>query len=246
MKFVLMLVLIAGMAVPAAAQQPLPQPRDRVINVNAVGTVQREPEKAVVTVAVESSAATAQAAATANARKMEAVIAALRRIGIMPPKVRTTSYELHPEYAPPTRDNPNPTPRVVGYRAINMVMVEVDTISRVGMVIDATVSSGANRVHNLSFELRDVEAARLEALKLATAKARSEAEVLAAAAGQRLGPPLSISSSSYFEPRQYRMAEAAMRGDVMAVAPPPPPTPIEPGTLTVTANVNIVYKMEDR
>jgi uncharacterized protein len=246
MKFVLMWVLLAGMAAPAVAgaQQPQPQRPDRVINVNATGTVQREPEKAVITVAVESSAATAQAAAQANARKMDAVMAALRRIGIVPPKVRTTGYELHPEYAQPSRENPNPTPRVVGYRAINMVLVEVDTIARVGAVIDATVSSGANRIHNLSFELRDVEAARLEALRLATAKARSEAEVLATATGQRLGPPISISSSSYFEPRQYRM-EAAMRGDVAMVAPPPP-TPIEPGTLNITATVNIVYRMEDR
>ena len=242
MKFVLTSVLLAGLVAPAVAQQPQPQRPDRVINVNATGTVQREPEKAVITVAVESSAPTAQAAAQANARKMDAVFAALRRVGIVPPKVRTTAYELHPEYAQPTRDNPNPTPRVVGYRAINMVLVEVDTIAKVGTVIDATVSSGANRIHNLSFELRDSEAARLEALKLATAKARNEAEVLAAATGQRLGPPVSISSSSYFEPRQYRMD---MRAEV-AMAPPPAPTPIEAGTLTITATVNIVYRMEDR
>jgi uncharacterized protein YggE len=230
MKFVIMSVLLAATATPAVAvaQQPRPERPDRVINVNATGTIQREPEKAVITVAVESDAATAQAAAQANARKMEAVFAALRRVGIVPPKARTIAYELHPQYQQPSRDNPNPTPRVIGYRALNMVVVEVDTISRVGAVIDATITAGANRVANLSFELRDVEAARLEALKLATAKARAEAEVLAAATGQRLGPPISISSSSYFEPRQYRM-EAAMRGDVVAVAPPPPPTPIEPG-----------------
>ena len=72
--------------------------------------------------------------------------------------------------------------------------------------------------------------------------ARAEAEVLATAAGQRLGPPLNISSSSYYEPRQMRMQ--AM--DMVAAAPAPPPTPIEAGTLTITANVNIVYKMEDR
>jgi uncharacterized protein YggE len=244
MRFVIVSVLLAGMAVPAAAQQPPPVRPDRVINVNATGTIQREPEKAVITVAVESDAATAQAAAQANARKMEAVFAALRRVGIVPPKARTIAYELHPQYQQPSRENPNPSPRVIGYRALNMVLVEVDTISRVGAVIDAAITAGANRVANLSFELRDIEAARLEALKQATAKARAEAEVLAAATGQQLGPPISISSSSYFEPRQYRM-EAAMRGDVMAAAPPPP-TPIEAGSLTITATVNIVYRMEDR
>jgi uncharacterized protein len=240
MRTVLMSVLMAATAAPLVAQQPAEKP-DRVINVNAVGTVQREPEKAVITVAVESSAATAQLAAQANAKKMDAVFAALRRVGIVPPKVRTIAYELQPQYQQPSRENPNPTARVVGYRAINMVLVDVDTITRVGAVIDATVASGANRIANLSFELRDIESARLEALRIAVTKARAEAEVLATAAGQRLGPPLNMSSSSYFEPRQYRMqAEVAM------AAPAPPPTPIEAGMLTITANVSIVYKMEDR
>lgn len=242
MRPVLLSVLMAATAAPLMAQQPVERP-DRVINVNAVGTVVREPEKAVITVAVESSAATAQLAASANARKMDAVFAALRRVGIVPPKVRTIAYELQPQYQQPSRENPNPTPRVVGYRAINMVLVDVDTIARVGMVIDATVASGANRITNLSFELRDVESARLEALRLAVAKARAEAEVLATAAGQRLGSPLNISSSSYFEPRQYRMQAVEVAN--MAVAAPPP-TPIEAGTLTITANVSMVFKMEDR
>ncbi|HEX6062731.1 MAG TPA: SIMPL domain-containing protein, partial [Longimicrobiales bacterium] len=210
-------------------------------NVNAVGTVQREPERAVITVAVESNAQNAQQAAQANATKMDAVFAALRRVGIVPPKVRTIAYELQPQYAQPDRENPNPTLRVIGYRAINMVVVEVDSIKRVGAVIDATTAAGANRVANLSFELRDPESARLEALRIAVARARQEAEVLASASGQKLGPPVNISSSSYYEPRRYRMDAA----EVAMAAPAPPPTPIEAGTLTITANVNIVYRMVD-
>jgi uncharacterized protein len=243
MRNVLLSVLIAAGAAPAVgvAQQPERQP-DRVINVNAVGTVQREPEKAVITIAVESQSANAQQAAQANARKMEAVFAALRRVGIVPPKVRTIAYELQPQYAQPDRNNPNPEARIVGYRAINMVLVEVDTISRVGTVIDATTTAGANRIANLSFELRDPEAARLEALKIAVARARAEAEVIATAAGQRLGVPLNISSSSYYEPRRYQMRDMEMA----VAAAPPAPTPIEGGTLTITANVNIAFKMENR
>ena len=243
MKYALLVTALMVSATPAFAQQPTDRP-DRTINVNATGTVQREPERAVLTVAVESNATTAQLAAQANARKMDAVIGALRRLNIAPPKVRTVSYELHPEYAQPTRERPNPGLRVIGYRAINMVVVDIDTIARVGAVIDATVAAGANRVHNLSFELRDTESARLEALRLATQRARAEAEVLATAAGQRLGPPLSISSSYYFEPRRYRMA--AEMGGVAMAAPAAMPTPVEGGTLNIVANVHIVFRMEDR
>ena len=240
MRIALLATFVAMTAAPAVAQQPIEQPR--TVNVNATGTVQRAPEKAVITVAVESSARTAREAAQANATKMDAVFSALRSLGIVPPKVRTISYELHPEYAQPTRENPNPTLRVTGYRAINMVLVDVDSIGRVGAVIDGVVSAGANRIANLSFELRDNEMARLEALRIAMARAHAEATALANAAGQRLGHPLNISSSSHYEPRQYRM-EA--RAD-MAMAPAPPPTPIESGMLTLTANVSVSYRLEDR
>jgi len=239
MRFLAISAVLAAVAAPAVAQQPAEKP-DRIINVNAVGTVQKEPERAVITVAVESGAQNAQQAAQANAAKMDAVFAALRRLGIVPPKVRTISYELQPQYRQPDRENPNPTLQVIGYRAINMVLVEVDSIKRVGAVIDATTTAGANRIANLSFELRDNEAARLEALRMAVARARAEAELLASATGQKLGPPTSISSSSYFEPRQYRMDAVSA-----AMPAPAPPTPIEAGTLTITANVNIVYRMID-
>jgi uncharacterized protein YggE len=242
MKYVAMFALLAASAGSLSAQQA-PERPDRVITVNATGTVQREPERAVITVAVESQAASAQAAVSANARKMEAVYAALRRVGIVPPKVRTISYELQPQYAQPSRDVPNPTPRIVGYRALNMLLVEVDTVARVGSVIDATIAGGANHIANLSFELRNTDAARMEALRIAVARARQEAETLASAAGQTLGPPLNMSSSSYFEPRQYRMRDMA---EVGMAAPPAAPTPIEAGSLTITATVNIVYKMVDR
>lgn len=241
MRHLLLSAMLVASATPAIAQTSVERP-ERTINVNATGTVQRAPERAVITVAVESSANTAQAAAAANATKMDAVFAALRRAGIVPPKVRTISYELQPQYAQPDRNNPERELRVIGYRALNMVMVDVDSISRVGTVIDAVVFAGANRIANLSFELRDPEAARLEALREAMKRARAEAAVLADAADQRLGPPLNISSSSHFEPRQYRME--AVRMDMSV--PAPPPTPIESGMLTVTATVNVSYRIEDR
>ena len=231
---------VIGTATPALSQQtPAPQPR--VLNVSGTGTVQRSPDRAVITVSVESRAATAQEAAQENARKMDAVYGALRRVGIVPPRVQTMSYALQPEYREPDPRSATPDrPRVVGYVAMNMLRVQVDSITRVGAVIDATVAAGANRIDNLSFELRDPQAARLEALRLAVERAKAEAEVVAAAAGQKLGPPQSMSVSSGWVPQpMYRTAVAEM-------AAAAPPTAVEPGSLSVTATVNIAYLLEAR
>jgi uncharacterized protein len=233
------ILLALALAVPVAgsAQTTSPQPPERTVTVSATAEVEREPER-------ESPAANAQQAASANATKMDALVAAMRRLGISGPKIRTVSYELQPQYAserpqPGERQGP---PRITGYRAINMVQVTVDTVARAGAVIDAAIAAGANRVAGLSFELRDPQAARNEALRLAVTRARSEAEVMADAAGQRLGVPLNITTGGYAVPKYAR----AMDMMVEAQQAPAPPTPIEAGTLTIHANVTIVYRLENR
>ncbi|HEY5957683.1 MAG TPA: SIMPL domain-containing protein, partial [Polyangiaceae bacterium] len=68
------LALLLLIAAPALGQeQPAPSKLPRLLSVSGTGTVQRQPDRAVLTVAVESRAATAQEAAQANARKMDAV-----------------------------------------------------------------------------------------------------------------------------------------------------------------------------
>jgi hypothetical protein len=168
---------------------------------------------------------------------MDAVLRAIRGQGVPAERIRTTSFRLDPVYGRRTR--PDSAPMIVGYRAINMVQVTVDTITRVGAAIDAGIGAGANRVAGLNFELRDPDEARLAALGEAVAKARREAEAVARAAGQRLGDPLRINMSSAMPmPRPFYDARVQMEAAQMA------PTPIEGGTLTVTATVHIVYRLE--
>ena len=223
-----------------SAQQPQ-NPPERTVVVHATASIEREPERAQVLLAVESQATTARQAAAANAAKMDAVIAALRKAGISGPNVRTVSYSINPEYSRSGRDDPQKPPVISSYRAINMVQVTVEPVSKTGEIIDIALQAGANRVHNLSFELRDPDAAHREALRLAVAKAQAEAQVMAEAAGQRLGPPLQMSSGGYAVPRYAR----DMAGEV-AMAQAPVPTPIEGGMLTIMASVSITYRLESR
>lgn len=238
------LALLFAIAAPALAQQEQSETKPpRVLSVAGTGTVQRQPDRAVLMLAVESRAGSAQDAARANATKMDAIFSSLKRAGIVPPHVATVSYALQPEYRQPDpRVEPAGTPKIAGYMALNTVRVEVDSLKQVGSIIDATIAAGANRIDNLSFELRDPQAARLEALRLAVQNARAQADVLASATGQKLGPPQSINTSGgYIPPRpMYRVADAAM------IAGEAAPTPVEAGALSITVNVNITYLLEDR
>jgi uncharacterized protein len=232
------MILLAALLVPAAAsaQQPVEPPR--TLTVNSTGTIEREPEQGIVLLAVESEAPTAQAAAAANAQRMTQLAAALRRAGIADRNVRTLSYELRPEYA--REDRGREPPRIVSYRAVNMVQVTVDTVARMGGIIDTAIGSGANRVANIRFQLRDPHAAHIEASTMAMRNARRQAEAMAEAAGERLGPAMSINTGGYMPPPGPQMAYA--RAEMMQDAS----TPIEGGVLTVSASVNVVYRLLDQ
>ncbi|HEX6306999.1 MAG TPA: SIMPL domain-containing protein [Longimicrobiales bacterium] len=225
------------LAVPAAAAAQETPDRPRTLTVSTTGTIEKEPEIGVVMLAVESEAPNARAAAEANAERMTQLVTALRRAGVPERDIRTVSYELRPEYARQTERTEEP-PRIAGYRAINMVQVTVDTVARLGGIIDTAIGSGANRVMNVSFRLRDAHAAHIEAAAIAMRNARREAEALAEAAGERLGPALNITTGGYHTPPPPMPVYAAREMD-MAVAA----TPVETGTLTVVATVNVVYQL---
>lgn len=237
MMAALMLAIIPGMG---AAQAPGELDR-RTVTVSAQASVQREPDRAVVMVAVESQAESAQDAARANADLMTRVLAALRQAGVPERQIRTVNYDLQPVYSQPDPREPRAMepwePRIIGYRAHNMVRVEVDEVASVGGVIDAALEAGANRIDGVHFDLRDQDSAYHEALQQAVAKARAQASAAATAAGQQLGQPLTIHTSPmmpYPQP-MYRSA-------VMEMAPAAP-TPIQGGTLEIGASVTITYEL---
>jgi uncharacterized protein YggE len=223
-----------------SAQQPQTPP-ERTVVVNATATIERARARAGFA-AVESQAATAVPLRPPMPRRWmpDRSVAKGRNLR---PNVRTVSYTIQPEYSRPGRDDPQRPPVISSYRAINMVQVTVDPVTKTGEVIDIALQAGANRVANLTFELRDPDSAHIEALRAAVRKAQTEAQAMAEAAGQRLGPPLQMSSGGYAIPRYAR--DMAAEGIAMAQAAPPP-TPVEPGMLTIMASVSITYRLESR
>jgi uncharacterized protein YggE len=226
---------LAAAARTADAQQPMP-PREPSIRVTGVGEAKAQPDEAVADFAVETSAATAQAAAAENAQLMERVIAALVRSGVPRERIETTGYNVFPDYDPTPR--PEATePRVRGYRVINSVAATLHDIGKVGAVIDAALGAGANRVNGVRFGLRDPQAFRQRAIDDAVRRARADGEALAASLGLTLGMvreayTTDIGGGAPPEP-MYRMAMSDAAGNA--------PTPINPGEQTVRATVVIVF-----
>lgn len=244
----LILPSCAAVSTPASGQVPPPGSADapRTIHVNAVGEVKRAPDQAVIALAVETTATTAAEASNRNAETMSRVLEAVRRLGIDRENIQTRRLELNPQYErmmrEPPRDPqmevaPPQEPRIVGYIAVNQVVVTVDDIGMVGRVVDAGIGAGANRVNGISFQLRNPEEAHHEAIRLAIQKARREAQVVADALGESLGPALNVVTSGYYAPPPAPMMDVRMEATRAA------PAPVEPGELDVQANVSITFRI---
>jgi uncharacterized protein YggE len=230
----------AALATVAAAQPPTAPPPPAAsmtgptlpppsIVVTGRGEERVTPDRARVTLGVQTQAPTAAAAATQNARRQRAVLDTLRALGIPAEQITTSDYNVFPEQQ---YDEQTRRARIVGYNVQNNVIVELRRIDQVGAVLDATLAKGANNVSSLSFFYSDAQTAQRRALGKAVEAARAEAEVIAAAAGGRLGEVIEISSVPQVEgPRPMFAAEMRVKADASA------PTPISEGTQTVTGVV---------
>src|SRR5688500_3946756 len=131
-----------------ASLVPIPQ-----IAVAAQHEVKVSPDRATIQISVQTRAATAAAAATQNATKLQAVLAALRAVGLTNDQLSTVNYNVHPDYV----HREGKEPQITGYNVTNTIVADIRQLSQVGRVIDAALSSGANMMTSLQFYARSEE-----------------------------------------------------------------------------------------
>ena len=107
MNKLIALVLIAAAPLPALAQ-PVPTPaiaplgpNSALLSLTAEGQSRRIPDLALFNAGVVTQARTAGEALAENSRRMDAVIAALRRAGIAERDIQTSAISLQPRYSNP-------------------------------------------------------------------------------------------------------------------------------------------------
>ena len=231
--FAAVLVASAVAAPFAFAQTAHPE---RVIRVTGTGQVRAAPDQATADFAVETTGATAQAAAAENAQRMERVIAALVRAGVPRERIETRDYNVFPDFDP--RSMETGEPRIRGYRVMNTVSATLHDIARVGQVIDAALQAGANRVHGVRFGLRDPQRFRQQAIADAVRRARTDAESMAAALGVQLGLVRDAQIVDFMVQPPVMYAR-----DAMASMAESAPTRINPAEQMVQASVAVTYSL---
>lgn len=224
-------LLLAAPQVAFAQESGAPTSRQPQLRASASGEVELKPDRATITLSVESRGPTAAKAASETARRQKQIIDAVRALGLTADQLQTASLQINPEYANP---GPGQRPKVTGYVAVSSLRVQVTNIEQVGPVIDTALASEATGVGGLSFWSSKEPEARKQALALAVSKAMGEVEVMAKAAGGSLGGLIELSADQP-SPR-YEMAAAAPAYRMSAAVAAP--MPVAEGTIKVYANVN--------
>ena len=205
-----------------------------MLTVTASADVARAPDQLRMTAGVLTTSATAAEAMAANAARMNDVLAALKAAGVADRDVQTTGLSLNPQY----RYEPNQSPILTGYQARNSISLRTLKLADAGKLIDVAIKAGANEVQGPEFTLANPDAALDEARTAAVAKARARAELYAKAAGLKVKRIASISEGAGApEPGPRPMMRMAM---AEAGAAPP----VQPGELSLSAQVTISFELE--
>lgn len=229
-------------ALPLLGQPPQPrettEPVVPVLSVQGSGSSRVDPDEANVRLGVLAQAPTAKAVMQQVNQTANAILAAVRKLGVPEKDIQTSELNLSPVYAQGSPDGGDRggEPRISGYQASNVVSIRLTKLDLVGPVVDAGLGAGANRLDGVVFGLQNDEAARSDALAKAAAAARTKAAALAKALNVRLAEIVEVVEGgvTVFTPIRSRMAMDSMSSD----------TPVSAGQVGVDASLTLRYRIE--
>ncbi len=161
------------------------------ISFNGEVKVRAKPDVAAISLSIVTEAVTSKAAQDDNSRKSKAVTNFLKNQGVEEKDIKTTGYNIYPQYNYPRNGNPE----IRGYQVNQTIDVKVRDLDKVSSVLDSVVSAGVNQVNSLSFEIDEPEKLKAEAREKAIEDARAKADELEDQLGVDLGKIVNFSES---------------------------------------------------
>ena len=233
-------VLVLTLSISACGASAVNGPYQQIRNLNITGngSTAISPDIAYVNVGVRTEARTVKVSVSQNNSTAERVMKALSDLGVKDTDLRTSNFRIYS-----FEKHDQETGELLGtfYVVDNNIIVTVRDLSILGELLDSSVKAGANTINNIQFDLADhtsaVKQARDEALK----NAIEQAQEMADAAEINLGE---IQTIYYYDSVPY-IAEAAYmdygKGGGGGFSAERMDVPINPGQVTITASVSIVF-----
>jgi len=227
--------LVAGCTPTVIERSSEPQTMERTIAVNGTGSVTASPDVAYINIGVHTENADPKEALTSNTSQAQDVVDAIKALGVTAEDIQTSNFNVYPTY------EYGPMGETLGSKYVvdNTVYVTVRDLSKLGEMLQAVVSSGANNINGITFDILDKDTLASEARKKAVENARKQAQDIAEAAGVELGELMYV--NVYYSGTTYPQYEGKGGGGAYSADLS---VPVSAGKMVVTAEVNMTYKIK--
>jgi uncharacterized protein YggE len=208
---------------------------NRTLTVSAEERVTADPEIAILHIGFETQPSDAKTAYAVGAKASNEIVAALKQAGIPETSIRSESQHL----------------KSFDYKTRKFKLVQQWTVKtppeRAAEILDIAIGAGATDSGQIDWTMKDVQVLEDQALEKATARARSDAEVLAKGMGVKLGALIYVTnqisappsySRAYVNNASLEVASYAEKAELRT------PLAIEPRKVSRIATVYAVFAIE--
>ncbi len=234
--FTALVIVLAVFLVVSINQKLNTATTTNTVTFSGEGKVLAKPDVAVANVSIVTEATTSKAAQDENSKKSQTVVDFLKKQKIDEKDIKTTSYNIYPQYEYPRYGG---VPRIKGYQVSQTIEIKIRDLDKVSSVLDGVVAAGANQVGNLNFKIDDPEKLKAEARVKAIADAKKKASELKSQVGIRLGKIVNFSEgvSGYPVPMYERAVSMGLGGGTTGPSLPS-------GENEITVDVTITYQIK--
>lgn len=225
----------------ATAQETSPFPsREKVISVTGTATTSVQPDLLVIQFGVETQEKTASLALESNSQMMNAVVDAIRAVGISEDDISTSRFNISPVYEG-YEENKRYKQELVGYMVTNTIMVKTTSLDSAADIIDSSVAVGANRVDSVYFTLSPEKQITVkdDLLGKAVINAKTKAENALRPLNHKIIGVKSVSLSEFGIPYPQPMYRGY--GDVAMESSFAKSTPVFSSEQDVSTTANIIF-----
>ena len=211
---------------------------NNALSLTGTASTMVKPDKVTVSLGVETTNKTADAALAANSKIMNKVIDALKATGVKVNETSTSSFSISPNYN--YSQQSSTASRITGFTVSNTIQIESTNINNTSKWIDAAIAAGTNTVDRIDFALSDkkLEETKNSLIKQAMQDARAKADIVASAAGVRVAGIRSINLNELAiqpPPAPIPLAKQSLAASEAR------PTPIISGLEKITTNIGIIF-----
>jgi uncharacterized protein YggE len=216
------------------------------LSLTGTATTMVKPDKATVSLGVQTTNKTADTALAANSKTMNQVIDALKATGVKDNETSTSSFSISPNY---NYSQPSSSPTastITGFTVSNTIQIQSTNINNTSKWIDTAISAGANTVDRIDFALSDkkLEEAKNTLIKRAMQDARAKADIVASAAGMKIAGIRSINLNDLAIKPPFPPAPIPLAKQSLATAEQARPTPVISGQEEVSTNIAVVFLIQ--